>query len=1424
MSRYVVAFIVGILATSVLASSSMRSAQAPGTAPAAARDSELMVKFRAGVNDQTRSALLQKHRMSIVNEFPAIGVFVIRLPSDMTVAQAVDELSKENAVQYAEPIFLTQMAQAQSQGTPITQVNPQRGPKDEPMFRETEVLVKFRPGVSGVDELRRQNMASIKAFSGLGLHVVSVPKGRGVDEIVRSLKGAPGVEYVEPNYIVRIEQRVSLTPNDPDFSRLWGLHNTGQTGGTADADIDAPEAWEMRTFASTVKVAVIDTGVDYNHPDLSANMWRNVAECNGTPNVDDDGDGIVDDCYGARWTNGDGTVTSGDPMDDNNHGTHCAGTISGVGNNGVGVAGVTWSTQIMALKFLNSGGSGSIADAIAAILFATSKGVNVMSNSWGGVGFSQALQDAIAAANTAGAVFVAAAGNFYMDTDRFPFYPSNYDVPNVISVTATDHNDRMAGFSDFGIVTVDLGAPGVSIYSTTRTNSYQFFSGTSMATPHVAGAAALLIAQEPGLTPAQVRSRLMATTDPIPSLTNRVFSGGRLNLHKAISPCPSTLSIRPRIPLNFVRHVGVDTVVSAALFSQCAIGRNATGTLSFNNGDSALQLKDDGIAPDVLAGDGVYTTTWRPGSSNNVTLTFSMSLSGLNASTTVVGTAIQDYYRRESIPFAFDDISSTGEDLQLTDDSVAIRTIPFNFKFYGRDYNQISIVSNGTINFEGQYVTYVPTCMPAEISGVTGALAPWWTDLRPGIGTGKVLYQVKGTAPNRYVVIQWNNVQRYPSSSLGVTFQVLLYEASRSFTYQYKNTAFGLPASDRGADAVVGRQKDSSDGASFSCSAPSLSDNIAFQFVPSVTTLPPPTLGPVTGNPNNNVCATVDSSTGFSRVRVTLTGTNFYDSTVSVSGGVQVTDVTVVNTTTITATFNVPFGLSLNAKTVTVTTPSGTAPGPTDPQVTWTPVLPAPTLTSLNPNSGRRNTYEYVTLTGTNFWPMIMSESSPSISSVIGIPSMSVNSCTTIFATFNLYNVNVGTYAIRAYTPTGNSNSVNFTVDNNPTVYSVDPSTGYWGTSVNATIYGLNLSGASRVVVILGSGATGLVPDIEIRPGGTDTSLPVRITIPPGAARYVNFAVTATSGTSAAGGGLSITPWIGASARADFDGDGKQDITVWRPETGTWYVTPSAGGTTIVRQWGATGDLPVAADYDGDGRADFAVWRPGDGMWLILLSGSSYSSTVRQLGLPNDLPVPGDYDGDRKADIAVWRPSNYDPATRQYTYGVWHMLKSGSGYTLSSQQFGYYYDLPVPADYDADGKTDVAVWRPTTGGGPLGHWYVLRSASGTVSFAQWGTPGDVPVPADYDGDRKADIGVWRPTNNSGVPLGHWYIVPSAGGGMFRQWGTPRDVPVPADYDGDGKADVGVWRPTGAMWYLLLSGSGGGASSHQLGAPGDIPLH
>jgi subtilisin family serine protease/predicted Rdx family selenoprotein len=412
-----------------------------------------------------------------------------------------------------------------------------------------EVLVAFRrpPDLARV---RAEIDADEDEIVGVGRLWRAHSRSRNVSSLLAHLSTHSDVLYAEPNYIVSVVNE----PDDPRFVELWGLHNIGQTiggvPGTAGADIRAVTAWNGALGSRNTVVAVVDTGVDYTHPDLAGNIWSAPASFSVTI-----GEQTITCAAGAHGFNA--ITKSCDPFDDHFHGTHVAGTIGAVGNNGSGVAGVNWFASIMGLKFLTANGSGTVSDAIDAIEFAIqaraafpSGGANVrvLSNSWAGGGFSQALLDAINRANENEMLFVAAAGNSSGNNDAFPTYPASYGASNVVAVAATSNQDALAGFSNYGATSVHLGAPGVQVLSTLPGGTYGYLNGTSMATPHVSGAAALLLSRCSANT-AALKSMLVETVDQIPALVGRTITGGRLNLSRAIDACGPTFNSSPIVTL-----------------------------------------------------------------------------------------------------------------------------------------------------------------------------------------------------------------------------------------------------------------------------------------------------------------------------------------------------------------------------------------------------------------------------------------------------------------------------------------------------------------------------------------------------------------------------------------------------------------------------------------------------------------------------------------------------------------------------------------------------------------------------------------------------------------------------------------------------------------------------------------------------------
>lgn len=483
------------------------------------------------------------------------------------------------------------------------------------------ILVMFKPGVSKVERenVVKQHGASLRQLDDQGRDVkmrhvadgrivkVKLPKGLDRDHLIKKLSLNPAVEVAEPDYRLH----AVAMPNDPSFGDLWGLNNTGQSGGTAGADIKAVSAWDVTTGSRDIIIGIIDTGMDYNHPDLIDNRWVNPGDLPGST-------------YGYSTLNAEQ-----DPMDSDSHGTHVAGTIGASGNNATGVAGVNWNVTMIPCQFLGPSG-GSTAGAIECINYFTdlklNYGVDVKAtnNSWGGGGFSDTLKAAIQSGGDAGILFIAASGNDGGNADSAPMYPAAYDLDVIVSVASTDRNDAMSGFSNYGLTSVDLGAPGSAILSTIPGGGYATYSGTSMASPHVTGAAALVWSVNPDLSPAEMKAILMDSGDSIAALEGKTVSGKRLNLVNALADADPTPSFKLTLsPRNQEIVAGDSTSYTLDV-----------GSIAEWMGDVALSIDVD----PTLEGVSLSANTAQPGQSVSLNVATSAETPWGNYQFTVTGT------------------------------------------------------------------------------------------------------------------------------------------------------------------------------------------------------------------------------------------------------------------------------------------------------------------------------------------------------------------------------------------------------------------------------------------------------------------------------------------------------------------------------------------------------------------------------------------------------------------------------------------------------------------------------------------------------------------------------------------------------------------------------------------------------------------
>ncbi len=415
-----------------------------------------------------------------------------------------------------------------------------------------EILVRTRPGgfslqgqssiaqdfgATILDEFDTNSGGLFKSDEGQFLHL-KLPVGVTTEEAMAALAQDDRVAFAAPNNVYPLPDAIDEpggfspseagTPNDL-HKDLYGLNNTGQTGGTADKDIDAPEAWAVHTGRNQAEggpiIAIIDTGIDYNHPDLAANLWTNPGEIAGD-GIDNDGNGVIDDVHGYNASD-----DNGNPMDTQGHGSHVAGTVGAVGNNGEGVVGVNQKANMMAVKIFGANGA-TAAGIIRGIQYASKMGARVANNSWGGGGPNEGIKEAFAQSPT---LHMLSAGNNGIDNDPAARYPGDYDLSNFVRVAATDHNDNLASFSNYAKLTVELAAPGVKTLSTVPGGGYGFKSGTSMATPHVTGAAGLIASFYPEISNEELKARLMEGVDQAPSLKDKTITGGRLNVYNSLT-------------------------------------------------------------------------------------------------------------------------------------------------------------------------------------------------------------------------------------------------------------------------------------------------------------------------------------------------------------------------------------------------------------------------------------------------------------------------------------------------------------------------------------------------------------------------------------------------------------------------------------------------------------------------------------------------------------------------------------------------------------------------------------------------------------------------------------------------------------------------------------------------------------------------
>jgi len=740
-------------------------------------------------------------------------------------------------------VFVLFLPLAATVNFPVKATKGVSGVEGKSIWHPERIIVKFKAGVPEQQINAIHSKYGTKKLLGSimipGLQLVKLPKGLNVKKAVIEFNKEAVVQFAEPDYKGYIDQTY---PNDPEFPLLWGMDQA------SDVDIDAPEAWDYVTGNTNAVVAVIDTGVDYNHEDLAANIWTNPNEIlNG---MDDDGNGVPDDIHGfnaiatgAEGPGCGGNSSLGDPMDDYGHGTHVSGTLAGHGNNFKGVAGVNWRSKIMACKWIGADGSGYTSDAIKCFEYVwfekVYRGINVIasSNSWHVFEDSKSLYEAIKAHMEAGILAVFAAGNDGVDTDTNPNWPSVWNLPNIIAVGGIDAAGN--NIFNWGRKTVDVHAPADNILSTCSYTQYQCgtspdyqyaaWSGTSMATPHVAGLAALLKAQDPTRDWRTIKNLILAGAKQMASLANLSVTQGLLNAFNSVQ-CSNrkVFSILEPVPDPVSGYVNAPIRLSA-LNIDCGNSIGWVQVQATGPSPQTIDLFDDGIAPDMVAGDGIFTGNFIPTAAGAYTLTFS-NQDGLNQTNAANIDANYTTYVVSSETFNWRNITVGGTPLNIDDENVAAVATPFPIQFYGSSYSTIYVGSNGTLSFDGSYGGYGDVgCLPS--ANYNGMIFPWWEDLDSSPDNpGQVYYKTLSPGPSgdTEFVISYVNVEKWPGSD-PISFQVIFFQSSSDIVFQYLDT-ISADGCDNGSCAVVGMQKNSATANEYSCFAPALTDQLAFRW------------------------------------------------------------------------------------------------------------------------------------------------------------------------------------------------------------------------------------------------------------------------------------------------------------------------------------------------------------------------------------------------------------------------------------------------------------------------------------------------------------------------------------------------------------------------------------------------------------------
>ena len=1167
---------------------------------------------------------------------------------------------------------------------------------------------------------------------------------------------------------------------------MWNLLNSGQDGGTAGDDVGATLAWNLSIGDHTVVVATIDSGIDYTHPDLIPNLFHDTAVCNG---VNDGTNG----CYGISTV-----YYTASPFDDNGHGTHVSGIIGASGNNGLGVVGINWNVQLLTCKFLDSTGSGQTSDAISCldyVLQMKSKGYDIVAtnNSWGGGEYSQALSDAIQAQEQAGILFIAAAGNEFSDNDVAPTYPANTFLPNVISVAATTRTDALAVFSNTGRHTVHLGAPGQEILSTLPGNTYGVLSGTSMATPHVTGAVALLAAQNPSLDWRALKNLILSGGDTRSSLV-RTVTGKRLNLNGSMTCSGKTLESR-LLPANdsVAGTVGVALTLEALNVNCAQPAGNMQVTVS--PGGQTVTLVDDGSGADQAAGDGIYTGQWTPPAMGSYSLNFP------------AGDAVQVEILNNYVvaPTTYNYVSIAGTNLNLDDDSVAQITSPFVVNFGGGSFTNLQVGSNGTISFTDAYSPFINQVIPGVAPVPVTLVAPFWQDLYPVAGSAQnVFWDVVGTVPNRQLVVEWRNVRSFlchSDAAAVVTFEVVFSESSSNIFFEYADTAFGdyCYFQDAGAEATVGVQVSPSIGTMWTVNDPVVLSGTALLWTPGNSTPP--------NNPIPTITSVSPTSAPLNGPAFTLTvnGSGFVP-TSAVVFDLYHRPTTYLSSTQLTA--EIPASaITSNLAGSTYVWVQNPAPGGGQSNLVTFPLSnPAPTITSLSPPSVTAGSFSFsLTINGTGFgtcniyWNGTLLGGGPSFNPnqlVVTVPYTSIANPGTVQIT-----------VVNASPGGGTSNTATFTI------LSPSPASGY----LQPPLFLRGLANSSSMV---SASPTRFLGWKYAERGGANYrkafSRPrAQAAMPIPKPDLSNLTATSAGSTATpALAGLQLRSLLPADfiptavAAGDFNGDGIPDWVVSNGGSNNLWVYLGRGDGTFSQATviPLTGQSPVAlatADLRGIGKLDIVVAEADSASIGVLLGNGDGTFGLEKSyfipGAPISLAVTDlNHDGhlDVLAGLVV------DPAG-PISGPLASLLGDGAG-GFGPPVFEPYdfFDLQTPqsmvvADFEKNGKPDAVLVDPG-----LGAVVYINDGTGKFKesqavFTTFMVSPEFVAAGDVNEDGCPDVLVFD-------SLGIIRVFPGNCDGTFQNQsnqigeGDLTGAATLVDVNGDGHLDLvysGVWADT-----------------------------